>query len=114
MEKHKQIFKTALVKLKYTNKFTIRHLRKLESKFKYKEGEVYRLENSLLFQVGRLGLVLASLDADREVVGSNPTRSGYNWRRVALKLKLMLVSVLLLQMELELELVIVRAGQRRP
>ena len=38
------------------------------------------LEKSSSFQVGRIGLLLASLLADRKVVGSNPTRSGRKWR----------------------------------
>ena len=38
------------------------------------------LEKTLSLQVGRIGLLLASLLADRKVVGSNPTRSGRKWR----------------------------------
>ena len=71
------------------------------------------LENSFFNQVGRFGLVLASSDAGRKVVGSNPTRSGRNWRRVALKLRLelMLVPVLLLQVEMELVMVSLEMGK---
>ena len=38
------------------------------------------LEKTSILQVGRIGLLLASLLADRKVVGSNPTRSGRKWR----------------------------------